>query len=108
MAKQLQHRRLLMLALVLGAAFVGLGYRLVDLQVLRHDELSAMAQQNTFHETSLEPRRGDILDVRGNVLATSLFTKTVKANPRLIGAHAPELAHALAPLLEKDEVWLAQ
>jgi cell division protein FtsI/penicillin-binding protein 2 len=108
MAKQLQHRRLLMLALVLGAAFVGLGYRLVDLQVLRHDELSAMAQQNTLHETSLEPRRGDILDVRGNVLATSLFTKTVKANPTQIGTHAPEFAHALAPLLEKDEAWLVQ
>ena len=79
-----------MLALLLAAAFVGLGYRLIDLQVLRHEELSAIAQQNTFHETSLEPRRGDILDVRGNVLATSAFVKTVCANPSLIGSHAPD------------------
>ena len=78
------------------------------MQVLRHEELSAIAQQNTFHETSLEPRRGDILDVRGNVLATSAFVKTVCANPSLIGSHAPEIAHALAPLLQKEEAWLIE
>jgi len=76
MARQVQYRRLLMLALLLGAAFVGLGYRLVDLQVIRHERLSAKAQENTFAEASLEPRRGDILDVRGNVLATSTVVKT--------------------------------
>ena len=43
MAKQLQYRRLVLLALLLGAAFAGLGYRLVDLQVLRYEELSAKA-----------------------------------------------------------------
>ena len=35
-----------MLALVL-AAFVGLGFRLVDLQVWRHDELSRLAEKST-------------------------------------------------------------
>ena len=47
MSKQLQLRRVLLLLLLLGAAFAGLGYRLVDLQVLRHDELARMAQLNT-------------------------------------------------------------
>lgn len=92
-----------MLALLLGAAFVGLGYRLVDLQVLRHDRLSAIAQQNTAFEASLEPRRGDILDCRGNILATSAFVKTVCASPALIGPRAPEFAKVLAPLLQMDE-----
>ena len=64
---------LLFLALLLGAAFVGLGYRLVDLQVLRHTELQAKARQNTQREFTLEPRRGDILDARGHLLATSVF-----------------------------------
>ena len=36
MARQLQYRRLVLLALMLGVAFVGLAYRLVDLQVLRY------------------------------------------------------------------------
>src|SRR5438874_766690 len=108
MARQVQYRRLLMLALLLGAAFVGLGYRLVDLQIIRHEQLSAKAEQNTFQEASLEPRRGDILDVRGNVLATSTIVKTVCADPGLIGDHAAEVARGLAPLLQKEEAWLAK
>ena len=97
-----------MLALLLAAAFAGLGYRLVDLQILRHDELSAKAQQNTQHEFLLEPRRGDILDAKGNLLATSVFVKTVCADPVLMGNRKAEVAHALAPLLEKSESELLQ
>src|SRR5206468_10171688 len=85
MAKQLQYRRVLLMALVLGAAFAGLGYRLVDLQVLRHEELRAKAQQNTQHGVLLQPRRGDTPDARGNLLATSVLVKTVCADPPLIG-----------------------
>src|SRR5512140_3454774 len=77
MAKQLQYRRLLFLALLLAVAFGGLGYRLIDLQVLRYEELSARARDNTRREFLLEPRRGDIVDAKGNLLATSLFVKTV-------------------------------
>jgi len=103
MAKRLQYRRLLLLVLLLGSAFVGLGYRLVDLQVVRHDELSAKAQQNTQSEILLEPRRGDILDARGNQLATSVFVKTVCADPVLIGDSQTKVARAIAPLLGLNE-----
>src|SRR5579862_9301757 len=103
MPKRLQYKRLLMLALVLVAGFVGLGYRLVDLQVLRHDELRVKAMENTQHDMLLEPRRGDILDCKGNLLATSVFVKTLCADPSVIGRYAPEVAHALAPLLQKSE-----
>src|SRR5215470_549279 len=108
MAKQLQYRRVLALALVLAAAFAGLGYRLVDLQVMRHDELSAVAQKGTQREWLLEPRRGDILDAKGNLLATSIFVKTVAANPAQLGNRYPEVAHALAPLLQLSEAELLQ
>jgi cell division protein FtsI/penicillin-binding protein 2 len=108
MAKRLQYRRLLMLAIILAAAFAGLGYRLVDLQVVRHDELSEKAQQNTQQEFQLEPRRGDILDVKGNLLATSVFVKTVCADPSLIGNHQAEIAHVLSPLLQQSEAQLVQ
>src|SRR5512137_1017126 len=108
MADRLRYRRLLLLAVLLGAAFVGIGYRLVDLQVLRHDELRAKAAQNTEREIFREPRRGDILDVRGNLLATSVFVKTVCADPTLIGSHQAEIAHALAPLLQSSEPELHQ
>src|SRR4051812_20784844 len=108
MAKRLQYRRLFVLALLLAAAFAGLGYRLVDLQVLRHDELSAKAQQNTQHQLLLEPRRGDILDAKGNLLATSVFVKTVCADPVLIGNRRAEVARVLAPLLQMNERDLLQ
>src|ERR1051326_359234 len=98
MAKRLQYRRLLMMLLLLAAAFGGLSYRLVDLQVLRHDELSTRAQQNTQREFLFEPRRGDILDCKGNILATSISVKVICADPTLIGNRQAEIAHAIAPI----------
>lgn len=108
MAKKLQYRRLVLLALLLGAAFAGLGYRLVDLQVLRYEELSAKARDNTRKEFLLEPRRGDIVDAKGNILATSAFVKTVCADPALIGNRQVEVARAIAPLLQASESELVQ
>jgi cell division protein FtsI/penicillin-binding protein 2 len=108
MAKRTQLRRLLLLAVVVCLALTGLGYRLVDLQVLRHDELSLKAQQNTQREFLLEPRRGDILDAKGNLLATSLFVKTVCADPTFVGNRQVEVAHAIAPLLQLNEAKLVQ
>jgi cell division protein FtsI/penicillin-binding protein 2 len=104
MAKHMQFRKLLALGLVLVAAFSGLGYRLVDLQVMRHCELSEKAESNTRREFVFEPRRGDILDVKGNVLATSMFAKTLCADPSLMNERqADVVARALAPLLQVDD-----
>jgi len=97
-----------MLALLLVAAFAGLGYRLVDLQVLRHDQLLVKAQENTQRTLLMAPRRGDILDSRGNLLATSIFVKTVCADPSLIGDRYVEMARVLAPLLKISESWLTE
>lgn len=108
MAKRIQYQRLVWLGLLLCLAFAGLGYRLVDLQVLRHEELSAKAQENTQHEFVLEPRRGDILDVKGNLLATSVFLKRVCADPSLLGTNQLEVARLLAPLLQTNESRLIQ
>lgn len=94
---------MLLLLGLLTLAFGGLGYRLVDLQVLRHDSLAALAQQNTELQYFREPRRGDILDANGNLLATSIFVKTVCADPVLIGNQQAIVARALAPLLDVNE-----
>jgi cell division protein FtsI/penicillin-binding protein 2 len=108
MNNKTQIRRALLLLGFLGLAFAGLSYRLVDLQVLRHDELSAKAEQNTQHEYWQAPRRGDILDVNGNILATSVPVKTICADPALIGTFQPLVARAIAPLLQLNENDLAQ
>jgi len=108
MSNQLQLRRVWSLAILLAAAFVGLGYRLVDLQVLRHDQLSRLARENTERDFFKAPRRGDILDANSNLLATTTPVKIVCANPSLIGGEQDVVAHALAPLLGVNEADLCQ
>jgi cell division protein FtsI/penicillin-binding protein 2 len=102
-----QYRKLSLLLLVLSAALVVLGGRLVDLQVVRHDELGAIARTNTVRTISRLPMRGQILDIRSNLLATSISVKTVCADPGLLGDHREIVARALAPLLQTDENSLA-
>jgi len=98
---------MLLLTLVM-LAFLGLGFRLVDLQVWRHDELSAKAEQNAQKRYWQQARRGDILDANGNLLATSVSAETICANPVLLGNQNANVAHAIAPLLKMDENDLLQ
>ena len=108
MTNKQQIRRALLLLAFLSLAFGGLCYRLVDLQVLRHDELSAAGEKNTQREFWQAPRRGDILDVNGNILATSIPVKTICADPSLMGNFQPLIAHAIAPLLNLNEADLTK
>ena len=103
MAKRLQFYRVLVLVLLLCAGFIALAFRLVDLQVLRHDELRVLARANTEREFLREPRRGDILDVKGNLLATSVFVKTVCADPMVISNRQAEVARVISPILQLNE-----
>ena len=108
MTNKQQIRRALLLLAFFSLAFGGLCYRLVDLQVLRHDELSAAGEKNTQREFWQAPRRGDILDVNGNILATSVPVKTICADPSLMGNFQPLIAHTIAPLLKLNEADLAK
>ena len=108
MTQRLQFKRGLMLLGLLALAFTGLGDRLVDLQVLRHDELAAKAQSNTQREFRQVPRRGNILDSQGNLLATSIFVKTVCADPVLIGNQTGSRGPGAGPLLQTNEGELCQ
>ena len=72
MAQKVQSRRCLTLAILLCLAFVGLGYRLVDLQILRHEDLAMEARRYREHEFFRQPCRGDILDAKGNILSTNM------------------------------------
>ncbi|MGH8023113.1 MAG: hypothetical protein ACRED1_06010, partial [Limisphaerales bacterium] len=108
MINRLQLKRAVLLLIVMSAAFAGLGYRLVDLQVLRHNELARLERENTQREFWQSPRRGDILDTHGNPLATSVAVETVCADPFLIGNEQAVVARALAPLLQLPEAELYQ
>ena len=99
-------RRLSLLAVVLGICFVGLGARLVHLHVFRHEKYRDIAALNTARVLLKEPRRGDILDVHGHPLATSVPVKKVFANPRFLGPYYGEVAQTIAPLLGYPEAKL--
>ncbi len=103
MGKRLQIKRLLWLVGGLCLAFIGLALRLADLQVRRHVELRALAEVNTVYKIRIQPRRGDILDVRGNLLASSTMVKTIAANPTLLTNRQAEVARAIAPILGMNE-----
>lgn len=94
-----QMRRAVLLALGLVLFYGALVCRLVDLQVLRHEELDQEARRNREREMVRQPRRGDILDARGVLMATSVPVRTVCADPVLIGEYQAPVARALAPLL---------
>src|SRR5258706_8328069 len=99
MARRLQFGRFYWLAGGLLVGFCLLVARLVYIQAWQHEKLLAIAQMNTQREFLIEPRRGDILDVQGQLLATSIFVKTVCADPTLVGNRQAEVARVLAPLM---------
>ena len=98
-----QNQRLFFLGLLLLIAFCGLGYRLVDLQVHKHVEYREKAEINVRSTELLMPRRGNIFDSRGQMLATSLPAKTVFADPALIGGYQANIAREIAPLIGMTE-----
>ena len=104
--QQFKRARALLALVVL--AFAGLGFRLMDLQVWRHDELARLAEKKTQQTSWRLAKRGDILDVNGNLLATSVSVKLVCADPSMIGGQQAVVAHALAPWLRMSEADLQQ
>jgi cell division protein FtsI (penicillin-binding protein 3) len=103
-----KYTKLYALAVCLGGALIALGYRLVDLQIGRHEEFQALAQQNTVRTIEWRPVRGQILDVHGTPLAISQPAKVICADPTLLGPLGPGVAHILAPLLQMNEPLLAE
>jgi cell division protein FtsI/penicillin-binding protein 2 len=87
---------------LLVALFLLLAVRLFNLQVLRHEELAREARGNTIYDCGFEPRRGDVLDCKSNLLATTSYVKTVCANPALLAGHVKEVVPLLSPLLQMD------
>src|SRR5262245_53967650 len=96
----MQIRRLAFFAGCIITGFGALGYRLVDLQLVRHEELTEEARNNTERTIVQRARRGDLRDIKGNLLATSKVVHTVCADPDTLGANYMTVAIQLAPVLE--------
>lgn len=98
-------RRVVCLLVVLLLAFVGVGARVGQVQVLAAGRYSALGETQRIREVAQPAERGSIFDRNGRDLALSLQQRTVWANPRLI---ADPMHHALvlAPILGVDQAEL--
>ncbi len=77
-------RRTIVAAGFLGVWMVGIEARLVYLQIIRHADLVARASRQQNRTMDAAAKRGDILDRRGRVLATSVDADSVIAVPSAI------------------------
>ncbi len=98
------HHRLMVGGVLFAVAFGVVGLRVVDVTMLKEGQEPRVAAQHHRHMGS-ERDRADILDRNGELLATSLSTASLYANPKLIldaGDAAAKLAKALPGTNEKD------
>ena len=103
-----QKGRALIVIGALASVFTALGFRLFDLHVLHHKELSALAQANREQIVHRQGRRGAILDADGDLLANSLSVRIVTADATITAPQAGAIAQKLAPLLKMDIEALTQ
>jgi cell division protein FtsI (penicillin-binding protein 3) len=102
-------RRLLFLLVLFGVGSLALVTRTVYWQVLRGEELTAMAAVQTSVRIEIGGRRGEIFDRTGTVLlATSVpRDRLVAAADQLTGAQQARTAETLVRLLALDEAGAA-
>lgn len=102
------NRRLWVLTVLLVLAFGGLIWRLVQLQVVRSEELSERAQNRRYSTWVSVGLRGKVMDSRRILLAASDCAKTVYAEPHNVGTNAVLLARVLGPFLAMPEEQLVR
>ncbi len=99
--------RFLLRTLVAGAlvlaCFGVLVFRLWVLQVDRHEGLAARADSNRIAVVPIPPRRGEIVDRNGEVLARNVLSYTLEVVPARAG-NVDELIEALNPIVHVSSV----
>jgi len=82
-----------------GIALVG---QLVRWQIIEHHQFVALAEAEHQNETVIVPRRGEIRDQSGYLLASDVTEYDISASPKIISNPA-KTAERLAPLLEMPQ-----
>jgi len=94
--------RVLMLAAILTIAFGGLTCRLGWLMIVKHGELTQLAERQYSRTVVLRAQRGPIVDRLGGALATSTATESLFVQPRSVGDPV-RVAARLAPVIGLPE-----
>ena len=103
-------RRLLIVGAVLAVWTAGIEARLAYLQIARHEAYLTKANKQHQDVEELAPKRAEILDRNGEVLAYSVDADSVVANPRAVkdkAATAKALCAVLGDCSAKDVADLA-
>ena len=107
-----QHRRILIVALLLGlAAFLPVSLRLYSLMIRQYDNYLEKAQNNQTRSTAVSPARGRIYDCNMNILADSEGVENVYLNPRQLrqsGADMPAVSKRLGEILGEEPDWILE
>lgn len=85
--------RVLVCAVVLGAWTAGIEARLIYLQVIAHADMVTRADRQQLMTVEPAPKRGDILDRNGRLLAYSVDAETIGADPSQV--ESPDTAARL-------------
>ncbi len=93
--------RVVLFGLGLLALAYLVGRRAVQLQVRESAQLREWAENNYLREIEIAPRRGRILDRKGNELASTADLDSVYCNPRQL-AFVPDGSRRLAAALHMD------
>jgi len=104
--RDILRRRVVTIAAMLAVWAVAIEGRLVLLQVVRHGELMARAERQQMRTQPLPPKRGDILDRHGRILATSVDADSIVAVPSEISDAkdvVQKLCGALGDCTSKDQ-----
>src|SRR3954447_7236607 len=96
--RPIMKRRVAVVSLMLGLWVAGIEAKLIYLQVFDRADLAARAERQQERTPPSPARRGDILDRRGRVLATSVDADTIYAVPTEI-ANAADAAKKLCDAL---------
>jgi cell division protein FtsI (penicillin-binding protein 3)/stage V sporulation protein D (sporulation-specific penicillin-binding protein) len=97
--------RLVLLSTAVLLCFASVGVRLVHLHVVERERLVSYVDRARSSITKEQARRGDILDAKGDVLATSRTVIQLGVDPQMLREedrpHWPELARLIGQPLEQ-------
>jgi len=93
-------KRTKVLTAILAAWAAVVALRLVQVQVLGHARAKAAVLRQALDETAIEPRRGNILDRNGEILACSLPSPSVVIRP--VGKETPATTKNKVRVLQKE------
>ncbi len=100
--------RIVLLGFVVLASFAGVALRLVDLHVLDRDKLVGFVDRARRQITVESARRGDILDMRGDTLATSRSLIVLGVDPQALRKEDEAKWPRLAAMLKMPVEGLAK